>query len=93
MRFHEQSAVSAIITNPLSGWVIAHFNWRYVFILEGLISVALLFIWMPLISDRPEQAKWISAEEKSIWSLPYKMKEKRMRRTKAQRRQSPTRIC
>ena len=57
-------AVSAIITNPMSGWIIAHYSWRYVFILEGLISVALLFIWMPLISDRPEEAKWISQQEK-----------------------------
>ena len=57
-------AVSAIITNPMSGWIIAHYSWRYVFILEGLISVALLFIWMPLISDRPEEAKWISKQEK-----------------------------
>jgi sugar phosphate permease len=62
--FMSNLAVSAIITNPLSGWVIAHFNWRYVFVLEGLISVGLLFIWMPLISDHPEHAKWISAEEK-----------------------------
>lgn len=62
--FMSNLAVSAIITNPLSGWIIAHFSWRYVFILEGLVSIALLFVWMPLISDRPEQAKWISAEEK-----------------------------
>lgn len=62
--FMSNLAISAIITNPLSGWVITHFDWHGVFIVEGLISIGLLFIWLPLISDRPEEAKWISKEEK-----------------------------
>ena len=62
--FMSNLAISAIITNPLSGWIIANFDWRGVFIVEGLISIGLLFIWLPLISDRPEDAKWISKAEK-----------------------------
>jgi MFS family permease len=56
--------LSTFITNPISGWIVANFNWRWLFIMEGIISLALICIWMPLISDHPEEAKWISEEEK-----------------------------
>lgn len=57
-------AIASIITGPLSGWIISGYGWRWVFILEGLLSILLIFVWWPLISDRPEEAKWISVEEK-----------------------------
>jgi sugar phosphate permease len=56
--------LSAVITSPVSGWIIETYDWRSLFYLEGVISLVLLFVWMPLISDRPEDAKWISKEEK-----------------------------
>lgn len=59
--------IGAIITGPLSGLIISAFSWRYVFIIEGIIALALIFVWWPLISDRPENAKWISNEEKIIF--------------------------
>ncbi len=58
-------AVASIITAPVSGWIISNFGWRWVFIGEGFISLLLIFVWWPLISDRPEDAKWISPEEKA----------------------------
>lgn len=56
--------IASIITGPLSGWIISAYSWRYVFIIEGSIAFLLMFIWLPLISDRPCDAKWISKEEK-----------------------------
>jgi len=56
--------LSAALTNPLSGWLVTNHGWRWLFFVEGAVSVALIFIWMPLISDRPEEAKWISKAEK-----------------------------
>jgi sugar phosphate permease len=56
--------LSAVLTNPVSGWIVTHYNWRWLFFCEGAVSLLLIFIWMPLISDRPEEAKWISKEEK-----------------------------
>jgi MFS family permease len=56
--------ISAIVTNPVSGWIVSNFSWRWLFFAEGIVSLSLIFIWMPLISDRPEDAKWISKEEK-----------------------------
>lgn len=58
-------AIASIITGPLSGWIISSFGWRWVFISEGLLSLLLIFVWWPLISDSPEKAKWISEEEKN----------------------------
>jgi MFS family permease len=57
-------AIASIITGPLSGWIISAYGWRWVFISEGLLSLGLIFIWYPLISDSPAEAKWISAEER-----------------------------
>jgi MFS family permease len=52
--------LSAAVTNPISGWVVTHYSWRGLFFFEGVVSLALIFIWMPLISDCPEDAMWIS---------------------------------
>jgi MFS family permease len=56
--------LSTLITNPVSGWIVAKFDWRWLFIIEGVVSLMLICIWFPLISDHPEEAKWISKEEK-----------------------------
>ena len=56
--------LSTLITNPVSGWIVANSDWRWLFIMEGCVSLALICVWLPLISDHPEQAKWISKEEK-----------------------------
>ena len=57
--------LSTLITNPVSGWIVANYDWRWLFISEGLVSLLLIGIWLPLISDHPEEAKWISEEEKA----------------------------
>jgi sugar phosphate permease len=57
-------AIASIITGPLSGWILSIWDWRMVFIVEGVISLALIVVWLPLINNRPEEAKWISKEER-----------------------------
>jgi len=61
-------AIASIITGPLSGWIISSFGWRWVFVGEGLLSLALILVWYPLISDSPATAKWISREERDYLS-------------------------
>lgn len=58
--------LSAAVTNPISGFVVTHYAWRGLFFFEGVVSLALIAIWHPLISDSPEVAKWISKEEKEF---------------------------
>lgn len=56
--------IAGIITAPLSGWLITVLDWRWLFIVEGLFSVAVLILWSLTVSDRPEEARWISEAEK-----------------------------
>lgn len=62
--FQMNLAVASIITGPLSGWLIEMHGWREMFIIEGVLSLALLFVWMPLVSDHPHQAKWLDPRER-----------------------------
>lgn len=57
-------AIASIITGPLSGWIVGEYGWRWVFIGEGLLTLVLILIWYPLIANRPEDAKWLSAAER-----------------------------
>ena len=45
---------SAAITNPISGWIVSHYNWRGLFFFEGVLSLALIAVWLPLVSDSPK---------------------------------------
>jgi sugar phosphate permease len=56
--------IAAIITGPLSGYILAVSDWRWLFIIEGFVSLAVLIPWLLMVSDRPESASWISKEEK-----------------------------
>ncbi|GKX53701.1 MFS transporter [Budvicia aquatica] len=57
--------IAGIITAPLSGWIISVLDWRWLFIIEGIMSAAVLLLWMLTISNRPEEARWISPREKA----------------------------
>ncbi|MBC2580517.1 MFS transporter [Clostridium sp. DJ247] len=78
-------AIAAIITGPLSGWIISVYNWRMVFIIEGIISLALMFIWLPLMSDRPEDAKWISQEEKDYINTKLREEQEALRKSEGEK--------
>ena len=58
--------VAAIITGPLSGYIISISDWRWLFIAEGIVSLLVLIPWLVLVSDRPSTAKWLSSEEKNF---------------------------
>ena len=58
--------IAAIITGPLSGYIISISDWRWLFIVEGIISLLVIIPWALMVSDRPQEAKWLSGEEKSF---------------------------
>ena len=62
--FHISLPLAAALTNPISGWVVERWGWRGLFYFEGIASLGLIFVWWPLMSDTPEDAKWLSKAEK-----------------------------
>jgi ACS family tartrate transporter-like MFS transporter len=62
--------IATIIGVPLSRLIMENVTWwgwpgwRWVFILEGLPSILLGVTTIFLLTDRPEQAKWLPADEK-----------------------------
>ncbi len=56
--------VASIVTGPISGWILTHYDWRMLFILEGAPAVVWAAVWWWLIDDSPSSAKWISPAER-----------------------------
>src|ERR1019366_5090164 len=56
--------VASIITGPVSGWILTHYDWRMLFILEGAPAVVWAIVWWFLVDDKPSDAKWISPAER-----------------------------
>lgn len=65
-------AFSGICGGPLSGWILRSFDgladlkdWQWLFIVEGAPAVVLGIIAYLWLDDKPEHAKWLSADEKA----------------------------
>lgn len=56
--------LSVVISSPLSGWLLMHWNWRVLLIVEGALPFVWLLVWLMTIDDFPRQAEWISTEER-----------------------------
>ena len=65
--------ITGVIGGPLSGWILKTFDgvggwhgWQWVFVIEGIPTVLIGIAVYLLLTDRPEQAKWLSAHEKAV---------------------------
>jgi MFS family permease len=62
--------VSSLVGSPISGlllqlngvWGLA--GWQWLFIVEGLPAVVLGVLTLRLLADRPEEASWLTGEER-----------------------------
>lgn len=70
--FQAAVAVASIIGNPLGGSLIGLHGiaglegWQWMFLLEGAPTVVLALAVPWLLTDRPEPARWLTAEEKDL---------------------------
>lgn len=55
---------AAIVSSPISGWILDRWNWRILLISEGLLPLLWLLFWIALIDDYPGQARWITDAER-----------------------------
>jgi D-galactonate transporter len=80
--------LSNVLGNPLSGWIMDHFNgvngwhgWQWLFLLEGLptslVGVAVLFY----LKDSPQDAQWLR-EDQRRWLVAHLAEEDRVRQEK-----------
>ncbi len=58
-------AISSIITQPLSGFIIGATDWRTLFLIEGALPFIIgLPLWLAFIKDRPSEAAWCKQPER-----------------------------
>jgi D-galactonate transporter len=66
--------LSGVLGGPLSGWILSTFTtgqwglsaWQWLFLVEGLPTVLLGIGAFFLLSDRPSNAGWLPADQRSI---------------------------
>jgi sugar phosphate permease len=56
--------VTILWMSILSGYLIHSVGWRSMFIIEGLPAMIWAVIWWWVVADKPENASWLSAEQK-----------------------------
>ena len=49
----------------VSGYLINSMGWRWMFILEGLPAIVWAFFWWFLVDNNPNEAKWLTPDEKT----------------------------
>ena len=71
--FKSSICLCGIVGGPLAGFILGHFDgvyglagWKWLFLLEGLPSVVLGFVVLWLLSDKIEDAHWLSGDEKKV---------------------------
>ncbi|MEM5295542.1 MFS transporter [Burkholderia sp. JPY481] len=57
--------LAGMITAPLSGFILATYDWRHLFFSSAALSVLFLAVWLLFADNGPETARWISPREKA----------------------------
>jgi len=57
--------IAVIISSPLSGYLIEHYSWRAMFIVQGILPLFFAALWWWAVEDRPEEATWAKEEQSS----------------------------
>ncbi|MDM0020330.1 MFS transporter [Variovorax saccharolyticus] len=71
--FMSASAIAGVLGGPLAGWIMTSMGgvqgwhgWQWLFVLEGIPSVLAGVVAWFYMTDRPEQARWLSDDEKKV---------------------------
>ena len=55
--------VTVVWMSIVSGYLVQAFNWRWMFIIEGLPAVLWALYWRACVAPRPAEARWMSTED------------------------------
>ncbi len=56
--------LTVLWASVLSGYLIQIFDWRTMFVIEGIPAIVWAFIWVRLVDDYPREARWLPPEER-----------------------------
>jgi ACS family tartrate transporter-like MFS transporter len=61
--------VSLVVASPVAGWILSHSwfaveGWRWLFFLEGIPAILLGTVAFFFLTDRPTQARWLTADQR-----------------------------
>ena len=85
-QFMTATAIAGVIGGPVSGALLTLdgrgglAGWQWLFLIEGLPAVALGFVVLRYLTDRPEEANWLPEDERA-W-LSARMQEERDQRAR-----------
>ncbi|NBB53123.1 MFS transporter [Rhizobium sp. CRIBSB] len=72
-QFMSAMALAGIIANPIGGLIMSNMEgfaglagWQWLFIVEGLPGCALAIMAFFYLTDRPAEAKWLTARQKAL---------------------------
>ena len=77
-RFFIAAPLSAVLSGSLAGWLLGLngklglAGWQWLFLVEGLPSVAVGLLILEILPDKPRDASWLTVDEKD-W-LEYRLK-------------------
>ena len=71
--------VTVLWMSILSGYLVNGLGWRWMFIWEGLPAVVWAFFWWQWVDDRPQQARWLTNEEKQVLETRLHLEQKDIR--------------
>jgi len=57
--------IGPMIAGPISGLILSYSHWRWMFVIEAAPGFLWALVWWWAIDDRPQQAKWLSNEERA----------------------------
>lgn len=63
--FNSGTAIGASLAAPMVAWVIAHFGWRYTFVVGAILSIIWVIIWL-LVYRVPQKHPLITKEELAL---------------------------
>jgi MFS family permease len=69
--FMSASAFAGVIGGPLAGGILTHLNgaygwagWQWLFLIEGMPSIVAGIVTLFYLTDRPEEARWLTSDER-----------------------------
>lgn len=65
--------LSAVVGAPITSYLVADFGWRAMFFIISSVGILWAAVWYFCFTDRPEDCKHVSDEERKLIAIPSRM--------------------